>query len=75
MMKRLPMPVDSTLQIVHILQEGCVLCGFPGIPGAWPEGHRWVASDDPNVEKLVTCLMCRQIHVECRQIEQYLPNT
>ncbi len=28
--------------ILHILHNGAALCGLPGAPCDWPEGHKWV---------------------------------
>jgi len=49
----------SEIEIVHVLDAGHALCGFPGIPNEWPESHKWVnrryAANDVN------CKKCREI--------------
>lgn len=44
---------------VHILFEGRALCGLPGLPKDWPEGHVWIAFDDPRRD-VATCPVCTQ---------------
>jgi ABC-type transporter Mla subunit MlaD len=46
------------LTVVHILHQGLALCDQSGIPGAWPDGHRWVAIDDDDVATRATCTVC-----------------
>lgn len=41
--------------IVHILVAGRALCGEPGTPNQWPEGHWWVDTD--HVQN-ATCQRC-----------------
>lgn len=46
---------------VHVLAYGQVLCGFSPLPPPdWPEGNRWVAFNDDEAMKLVTCELCRK---------------
>lgn len=44
-------------KVVHALHYGLARCGLPGLPTAWPEGHRWVYIHQ---RELITCLDCRQ---------------
>ena len=49
--------------IVHILTAGRSLCRISdrfGVPGDWPEGHKWVARDF-NVDD-ANCEYCIKIH-------------
>jgi hypothetical protein len=59
----LPERLTSTLRpadTVHILYHGKPLCDFhPGVPGNWPEGHKWVSVDDP---KEVNCMTCNNVY-------------
>lgn len=49
---------------VHILEHGRVLCDFAaGLPGTWPEGHKWVGRD---AARDATC-------VECKRVDGTLP--
>jgi hypothetical protein len=41
---------------VHILRGGSALCGIPGVPCEWPEGHRW--TDEAKAD-VATCSGCR----------------
>ena len=41
---------------VHHLHGGVTACRMPGLPGSWPEGHKW--SED---WLEVTCAECRAI--------------
>lgn len=43
--------------IVHILLEGRALCGMPGLPGEWPEGHAWLAFNDSGAVD-ASCAVC-----------------
>jgi hypothetical protein len=27
---------------LHILRHGASLCGLPGVPADWPDGHKWI---------------------------------
>ena len=47
----------GAIKEVHILREGYALCGLPGIPREWPEGHRWVRVEERN---RVTCSACKR---------------
>ncbi len=50
--------------VVHILQYGRSLCGLPGVPRDWPEGHQWVSIQDECVADDATCRKCikRMLH-------------
>lgn len=52
---------------VHILSAGRALCGLPGMPKDWPEGHTWIAFPKDWPEGLAragegeaTCMLCIQ---------------
>jgi hypothetical protein len=47
----------GVIKVVHILYEGRALCGLPGIPREWPEGHRWVRKEERN---RATCSGCKR---------------
>ena len=49
---------------IHVLRHGRALCGLPGLPRDWPEGHRWVSS--LSVEE-ATCAPCKARHEELRR--------
>lgn len=44
-------------QVVHILVAGRALCGLPGIPRDWPDGHMWVHAEGV---KQATCRSCKK---------------
>lgn len=44
---------------VHVLAYGAALCGMAGVPGDWPEGHRWVGFLDLDWATHVTCDTCK----------------
>ena len=52
--------------IIHFLLHGKSLCGMKDMPAKWPEGHRWLSSDDwPNAEQMIgdgstLCEDCKQ---------------
>ena len=41
---------------VHILIEGRALCGKPGVPGDWRDGHRWVRFEERATATCDECL-------------------
>lgn len=43
---------------VHLLKHGRSLCGMPGLPKDWPEGHVWVSVKDEELASEVTCGKC-----------------
>lgn len=43
---------------VHILRHGRTLCGMPGVPADWPEGHKWVGLNDEGLADDATCRKC-----------------
>lgn len=45
---------------VHILKHGQSHCKMAGVPGEWPEGHRWIGFNDPDIRAATTCPECRQ---------------
>lgn len=40
---------------IHILWKGRTICGLPGIPRDWPDGHSWVRVEDA---ERATCVHC-----------------
>ena len=48
--------VGHSRVIVHVLQGGFALCGVEGVPGDWPDGHKWVSLQDIADATCVTCL-------------------
>lgn len=42
---------------VHVLDRGFAICGLPGVPSTWPEGHRWVRLEEA---RRATCPGCKQ---------------
>lgn len=44
--------------VVHLLQAGRALCGMKGVPGEWPDGHRWVSYYDEENAAEVNCMKC-----------------
>lgn len=50
------------MRVIHCLHEGRPLCGKPGVPGEWAEGHVWVGVIDwkglPDATGHDKCLGC-----------------
>jgi hypothetical protein len=54
---------------VHCLHEGLALCGLPGAPATWPEGHTWLSvADWPRADSLMTpdAKICQQCAFEAK---------
>jgi hypothetical protein len=50
---------DTDLPItVHVLQHGLTRCALRGIPGTWPEGHRWVSFEAVELQHTINCPGC-----------------
>lgn len=49
--------------MIHILKYGFSLCGMPGFPGDWPEGHKWVSFFDSSI-LFATYPRCLESHRE-----------
>lgn len=58
---------DAPDVILHALRRGVALCGLPGIPGAWPPGHRWVRS-----VAAATCNGCKLIAIDAPPVRSVL---
>ena len=43
-------------EVIHGLSGGKAICGLPGIPKEWPEGHQWV--DPKRAGGVLTCPTC-----------------
>jgi hypothetical protein len=52
---------------VHLLHHGRAPCGMEGVPGDWPDGHKWVG-----LEGLadVTCSVCTKVGNNLNFIQQ-----
>ena len=46
----------APLATVHILHEGRSLCGLPGVPKDWPDGHTWVGRAERGKATCDACL-------------------
>jgi len=46
---------------MHILKHGISHCKMPGVPGEWPEGHRWMSFESANLRAAATCPECRRV--------------
>lgn len=44
------------LTVVHIVDAGVALCGRPGLPGDWPQGHQWVPLNEAFAANCQDCL-------------------
>ena len=48
-------------QTIHILKGGIAICGtMRGLPGHWPEGHKWISFKDHDVRTAATCEPCKE---------------
>jgi len=60
--------VSSPKRTIHILFEGYAICGFPGMPAAWPQGHVWLSKADyPTAterEVMDCCARCEAVFRE-----------
>ncbi len=45
--------------LIHILKHGKALCGKPGVPGDWEDGHRWLRFDRPDHFEEQSPFMCQ----------------
>lgn len=52
---------DRTGLTVHVLEAGGAICGFPGVPAEWPQGHAWVHPQGPIAVPL-SCGMPLDVH-------------
>lgn len=53
---------------VHILSCGAALCGLPGVPRDWPEGHQWVPFLDHQTRTgTATCDACIKVATKSLQ--------
>ncbi len=43
--------------IIHVLHGGVTPCAMKGVPGEWPDGHKWVRLQDWPKS---TCHECRE---------------
>ena len=43
---------------IHILRTGVSLCPLIGVPGEWPEGHKWVSLYETEDLEKVNCGLC-----------------
>jgi hypothetical protein len=48
----------GAIKEVHVLCGGFALCGIPGVPADWPDGHRWVRKEDRG---RATCSICKRL--------------
>jgi len=53
---------------VHHLRRSVTACGMPGLPGDWPDGHRW-SGEWPEV----TCRRCVRTLCRC-VLRDWIPN-
>lgn len=47
--------------LIHILKHGQAMCGKPGVPGDWKDGHRWIGFNRPDQfeeQSPFTCQPC-----------------
>jgi len=60
--------VSSPKRTIHILFKGYTICGFPGMPAAWPQGHVWLSKADyPTAterEVMDCCARCEAVFRE-----------
>jgi hypothetical protein len=53
-----PAPPETTT--IHLLQGGAAICGtMRGMPGSWPEGHKWISYKEHDARKTATCAPCK----------------
>lgn len=45
-------------QVIHVLDGGVSICGMPGLPKDWPEGHRWVRINEAHMASCEVCKAC-----------------
>lgn len=50
------LPAAEIDVIVHVVFSGHALCGMPGVPGQWPQQHRWVSLMKPDAQP--NCVHC-----------------
>lgn len=46
---------------VHILKHGQSHCKMAGVPGEWPDGHRWMSFESADLRAAATCPECRRV--------------